>query len=82
MVCGLTSIKIQGSIVSKYTIDGVRVKKIEYNNLNLSVEIPKNLALTSVAIRMVSFNADYLAAKFPTDFITLVDYQREIFSFF
>ena len=47
------------------------MKKIEYNNLNLSVDIPKNLALTSVAMRMIAVDTDYLAGKYNSDYITL-----------
>ncbi|PRP81577.1 hypothetical protein PROFUN_01084 [Planoprotostelium fungivorum] len=40
-----------------------RIKRVDFSSIGLSTDVPKNLALTSVAIRMMHFAFDYLAHK-------------------
>lgn len=40
-----------------------RIKRVDFSSIGLSTDLPKNLALTSVAIRMMHFAFDYLAHK-------------------
>ena len=59
--------RIQGILCKLFTN---RIKKLEFPGISVSVEIPKHLALTSVAMRILHVTqAD--ANKFPSDYLSL-----------
>ena len=49
-----------------------RIKKIDFLPTPMSIDVPKNLALTSVAIRMIHYSYDPLENKYPSDYTALV----------
>lgn len=59
--------------LSYLTVSVSRIKRIDFTGIALSTDLPKNLALTSAAIRMVHFNNDPLAySSHNSDYVSLV----------
>jgi hypothetical protein len=61
-----------------------RVKRLDFATIAVSVDIPKHLALTSVAIRMLHFNWNYesISNRFPSELMPLVNcFQFQIVTY-